>query len=71
MIHKAVLDYTGDKDSARIVAKMYRITVKNELGYLSDAISDLALEIDHYTKENMRIAGEQERTQKELYEDKA
>ncbi|MBQ1904261.1 MAG: histidine kinase, partial [Ruminococcus sp.] len=70
MIHKAVLDYTGDKDSARIVAKMYRITVKNELGYLSDAISDLALEIDHYTKENMRIAGEQERTQKELYEAK-
>ena len=70
MIHNAVLDYTGDKDSARIVAKMYRITVKNELGYLSDAISDLALEIDHYTKENMRIAGEQERTQKELYEAK-
>lgn len=69
-MEKAVLDYTGDKDSARIVAKMYRITVKNELGYLSDSISDLALEIDHYTKENMRIAGEQERTQKELYEAK-
>ena len=26
------------------------------LSYLSDAISDLALEIDHYTKENIRIA---------------
>ena len=66
-IEKAVLEYTGDKDSAKIVAKMFKVKVKNELGYLSDAISDLALEIEHYTKENIRIAGERERAEKELY----
>ena len=67
-MQKAVLEYTGDKDSAKIVGKMYRIRVKNELGYLSDAISDLALEIDHYTRENIRIAGERERAEKERFE---
>ena len=67
-IQKAVMDYTDDKNSAKIVGEMYKISVKNELGYLSDAISDLALEIDHYTKENIRIAGEKERAEKELYE---
>jgi len=67
-MEKAVLEYTGDKDSAKIVGKMYKIRVKNELGYLSDAISDLALEIDHYTRENIRIAGERERAEKERFE---
>ena len=69
-IEKAVFEYTGDKDSAKIAAKMMKITVKNELGYLADVLSDLAFEIDHYTKENIRIAGEQERAEKELYEAK-
>ena len=67
-IEKAVLEYTGDKDSAKIVGELFRVKVRNELGYLSDAISDLALEIEHYTKENIRIAGERERAEKELYE---
>ena len=67
-MQKAVLEYTGDKDSAKIVGKMYRIRVKNELGYLSDVIADLALEIDHYTRENIRIAGERERAEKERFE---
>ena len=69
-IEKAVFEYTGDKDSAKIAAKMMKITVKNELGYLADVLSDLAFEIDHYTKENIRIAAEQERAEKELYEAK-
>ena len=67
-MQSAVLQYTDDKDSAKIVGKMYQIRAKNELGYLADAISDLAMEIDHYTKENVRIAGERERAKKELYE---
>ena len=67
-MQKAVLEYTNDKDSAKIVGKMYRIAAKNELGYLADSISDLALEIDLYTKENIRIAAERERAEKELYE---
>ena len=67
-MQKAVLEYTGDKDSSKIVGKMYRIRVKNELGYLSDAIADLALEINHYMRENIRIAGERERAEKERFE---
>ncbi len=67
-IREAVVDYTGDKNSARIVEEMFRINTKNELGYLSDSISDLALELDHYTKETARIAAEKERAEKERYE---
>ncbi len=67
-MQKAVLAYTGDKDSAKIVERLGQSPVRNELGYLSDAISDLALEIDHYTKENIRIAGERERAEKERFE---
>ena len=67
-IQDALLDYTEDKDSKIIVKKMYDISEKNELGYLADVISDLALEIETYNKETARIAAEKERAQKELYE---
>ena len=67
-MQKAVLAYTGDKDSAKIVERLGQSPLRNELGYLSDAIADLALEIDQYTKENIRIAGERERAEKERFE---
>lgn len=67
-IQDALVEYTDGKDTKQIVKKMYEIKAKNELGYLADVISDLALEIDHYTKETARIAAEKERAQKELYE---
>ena len=60
-IEKALIAYTEDKSAKRIVKKMYDIKAKNELGYLADVISDLALEIDLYNKENLRV-------QKELYD---
>lgn len=69
-LRNAIICYTDDKDTAKIVKNMYDIKAKNELGYLADSISDMALEIDHYTKENIRIAGERERAEKELYEAK-
>lgn len=67
-IENALIQYTEDKDSKKIVKNMYDIKVKNEIGYLADVVSDLALEIDLYTKENVRLATEQARTEKELYE---
>lgn len=67
-IENALIQYTEDKDSKQIVKNMYDIKVKNEIGYLADIVSDLALEIDLYTKENVRLATEQARTEKELYE---
>lgn len=69
-IRTALVNYTEDKSTPNIVREMYGIKAKNELGFLADTISDLALEIDHYTKENVRIAVAQERTEKELYEAK-
>ena len=62
-IENALIQYTDDKDSRQIVKHMYDIKVKNEVGYLADVISDLALEIDLYTKENVRIATERERAE--------
>lgn len=69
-IQKALSDYAADKNTPLIVKKMYDIKADNELGYLADTISDLALEIEHYTNENIRIAVAKERTEKELYEAK-
>ena len=60
-IQRALIAYTNDKSSAQIVAKMMKVYKNNEIGYLSDVISDLALEIDHYTKEVAR-------SERELYE---
>ena len=60
-IEQALIDYTDDKSSKMIVKKMYDIKAQNEIGYLADVISDLALEIDLYNKENLRV-------QKELYD---
>jgi len=54
-IEQALIDYTDDKNSKLIVKKMYDIKTRNEIGYLADVISDLALEIDHYNKENLRV----------------
>ncbi|MBP3792712.1 MAG: histidine kinase [Ruminococcus sp.] len=60
-IEQALVGYTGDKSSKKVVKKMYDIKVRNELGYLADVISDLVLEVDLYNKETQR-------TQKELYD---
>lgn len=67
-ISSALLRYTDDKDTPVVVGKMYSIKANNELGYLADVISDMALEIDLYNKETARMAAEKERAEKELYE---
>ncbi|MBQ9385077.1 MAG: histidine kinase [Ruminiclostridium sp.] len=69
-IQKTLLEYAADKNTPVIVGKMYEIKSNNELGYLADTIADLALEIEHYTNENIRITVAKERTEKELYEAK-
>jgi sensor histidine kinase YesM len=62
-IQRALLDYTEDKNTAKIVGKMFNIKERNEIGYLADVISDMSLEIDRYTKENLKV-------QKDLYDAK-
>ena len=67
-IERTVREYADDKDSKKVVAKMYQIKTNTEIRYLADSISDLALEIDFYNKETARMAAEKERAEKELYE---
>ena len=69
-IEEGILSYSADKSSPDMVASMYRIKTNNELEYLADSLADLSCELDHYTKENVRIAEEREKAKKELYEAK-
>jgi sensor histidine kinase YesM len=69
-IETALKTYSEEKNSAKIVKSMYEIQPDNEIGYLTDVISDFVLEVDYSAKENIRIATEQERAEKELYEAK-
>ena len=67
-IQSIVRDYTKDKDTEETLARTAEITERNEFGLLSDDIRGMVQEIHDYTEENIRLAGEQERVQKELYE---
>ena len=66
VIQQTVREYKQDKDSEKVVSAMGRIKVRNELGLLSQDISELAKEIDYYTAENVRLAAEKERVAAEL-----
>lgn len=65
-LQKSVLKYREDKDSEAVVKRASEIKVKNEIGVLSDNIAELAVEMDHYTEENIRLVGEKERVSAEL-----
>lgn len=67
-IQNALIAYTDDKDTRLIVEQMLEIKEKNEMGYLADSISDLAIEIETYTKKMAQAAAEHERAEKDLYE---
>ena len=76
-ITKAVGGYKDDNSTENIVKNMHEVRANNELGYLSDAIADFAIDIDRSHKENLRIAvereraeAERERAEKEAYEAK-
>ena len=65
-IQKSVCEYISTKDSDTVISKMSGIRQRNELGLLSDNISELAKEIDQFTEENIKLAGERERVAAEL-----
>ena len=66
MIHVGVRDYREEKDSTATVEQMGRVKVNNEFGILAEDISELAVEMDRYTEENIRLNAEQERVATEL-----
>ena len=65
-IQQTVREYKDDKDSGKVVSEMSRIKVHNELGFLSQDISELAKEIDFYTSETVKLTAEKERVAAEL-----
>jgi len=65
-IQSNVREYRGNKDSRRITENMKHIRSENEFGVLADDISELAEEMERFTAENIRLAGEQERVAAEL-----
>lgn len=65
-LQKTVLKYREDKDSDAVQKRVSEIKVRNEIGVLADDIAELAVEIDQYTNENIRLVGEKERVSAEL-----
>lgn len=66
MVNDGVKEYMRDKDSEKVSEQMARVKSKNEVGALAEDFSALALEIDRYTEENLKLTGEQERMTAEL-----
>ena len=66
IIQEGVCDYIDSKDSSEIAQKLSVIKAKNEFGSLSGNLTELAREIDQYTAENIKLAGERERVAAEL-----
>ncbi len=64
-LQKAVHEYTKSKNSDDVIKRTEKIKSKNEIGALSDEITDLAVEIDRYVddinkaKENIKELSEE------------
>ena len=65
-IEHSVSEYMDTKDSSAVKERMSEVKVRNEIGRLSDKITDLAVEIDSYMDENMKLVSEKKRIDTEL-----
>ena len=65
-VQKGVREYMADKDSEKAAGQMSKIKERNEVGVLAEDIAEMTLEIQRYTKENLRLNGERERIAAEL-----
>ena len=65
-LQRAVNEYSETKDSVKAVEHIGRIKSGNEIGKLAKDVSSLAVEIDSYMKENMKLIGERERVAAEM-----
>ena len=65
-IKSSLHDYMENKQSADVVERMSKIKAKNELGVLSEDVSTLAVELDTYAIDNIKLAQNKERVKAEL-----
>lgn len=66
-IQTNVNDYHDHKNSKRIIDSLNPMVNESELGQLSSDIVELAIEMDRYTEEVRKLAGENERIGTELH----
>ncbi len=65
-IEHSLTEYMESKDSAAVKGSMEKVKVNNEIGRLSDKVSDLAVEIDHYMDENIKLVMDKQQIETEL-----
>lgn len=65
-IGQSVTGYIESKDSAAVTQQLSEIKAANEIGELSQNISEMVSEINSYMNENIKLAGERERVAAEL-----
>ena len=65
-IQKYVHVYREEKNSARVLKGLGKIHLRNELGALSEGISDMVVSIDQYLSEIQTITSEREKIAAEL-----
>ncbi|MBO5610485.1 MAG: serine/threonine-protein phosphatase [Eubacterium sp.] len=65
-VETGLRDYMENKASDEVVRKMSEVESENEIGVLANDISQLAIEIDDYMNENIKLASEKQRVQSEL-----
>ena len=57
-VQKTIREYRQTKDSEAVAEKLKNIHSKNEIGVLADDFSDMAVELERYTKEMVRLSAE-------------
>ena len=65
-IQKTVREYRETKDSRAVTEKLKTIRARNEVGVLADDFSEMAIELERYTGEMIRLSAEKERISTEL-----
>ena len=65
-IQKSLRDYIVSKNGSALRDRMKGVTSENEIGQLSDDISDLAVAIDNYTSDIVTMTQEKQRVRTEL-----
>ena len=65
-IQQGVRAYMQNKDSGEVAERMSKIRQKNEFGILADDVSQMAVEMERYNRENAYLTGERERVAAEL-----
>ncbi len=65
-LKKCVSEYSESKDTDKLTKELSAIHSRNEIGAFADQFSDMALEMERYTREMEKLAAEKERVETEL-----